>query len=550
MSQSDMIPFLIGEAANCLRSCRYQHALTLLTKAFLLDPKHRATFLPLAMSCQLLRRWTDLEHFCHLRLQASPDDTDAHYHLAGAALSLQKYSNAINLLKKVLAIYPQHFNAWIDLGCTWKKTGDIEQAIHCFHKAVTLDPSSVIAQDNLLFSLLFSNSYSREQLFEAHRNWGALQIISTTAPFLPVVGGRIRIGYLSPDFREHSVTSFLEPLLISHDHSRFEIFCYHSHTDEDAVTERLKSYADQWRKIADINDNDAAKLIHNDGIHILVELAGHTAWNRLLLLNLRPAPIQITWLGYPHSTGMTSVDYRITDAVTDPPGVSEQLHTEELIHLSKTFLCFQPPDGIHPSHTLPYQRNGYITFGSFNNFAKVSPATIDCWRKILTLVPDAHLLLKSEIFTDQEACRMITEKFALPQNRLIMIGTTPDRNAHMALYGQVDIALDTFPYNGTTTTCEALYMGVPVITLVGDHHASRVGGSLLQTVGVGELAANSVEEYVEKAIELARDVPRLAMFRMQLPKMIASSPLMDRKGFTIEIEQVYQQMWQRVTAGD
>jgi predicted O-linked N-acetylglucosamine transferase (SPINDLY family) len=280
-----------------------------------------------------------------------------------------------------------------------------------------------------------------------------------------------------------------------------------------------------------------------------VELAGHTAWNRLPLLNLHPAPIQVSWLGYPHSTGLPSVDYRITDTIADPPGVSDRLHTEQLVRLPKTFICYRPPDDFEPFRALPYQRNGYITFGSFNNFAKVSPATIKCWRQILTMMPDSKLLLKSAVFAEEDACRMIAERLDIPLNRLVMIGSTPDRTSHLALYSQVDIALDTFPYNGTTTTCEALYMGVPVITISGDHHAARVGASILGTVGVGELVASSVESYIDKTVKLACDIPRLVWLREHLPGLMANSPLMDQEGFTIALESAYQQMWQHFIDG-
>ena len=532
-----------------MTSRRYSQAFTLLSKAFLLDPAHTSSFSPIATLCQLSQRWGELEHFCHIRLKTCPNDTEALYHLAGADLSQWRFVEAIELLKKTIAINPHHVNAWIDLGCAWKKFGEIDQALHCFQKAVAEAPDLNIAHDNLLFTMLFSDRYSPEELFAAHRNRWMQHTSSNWSRIKPEFNGRIRVGYLSPDFCDHSVASFLEPLLASHDISRFDIFCYHSHTKEDAVTQRLKSYNNHWHNIAEIDDDAAAELIRSDGINILVELAGHTAWNRLPLLNLRPAPIQVSWLGYPHSTGMLSVDYRITDSMADPLGISDQLYTEKLVRLPRTFICYRPPDGFEPFRTLPYQRNGYITFGSFNNFAKVSPAVIKCWRQILTMVPDSRLLLKSAVFTEETACQIIAQRLDLPLNRLIMIGSTPDRTSHLALYSQVDIALDTFPYNGTTTTCEALYMGVPVVTVLGDHHAARVGASILGTVGVGELVAGSADGYIDKAIELAHDIPRLVWFRQHLPGLMANSPLMDQDRFTAAMEAAYRQMWQHFIDG-
>jgi predicted O-linked N-acetylglucosamine transferase (SPINDLY family) len=241
---------------------------------------------------------------------------------------------------------------------------------------------------------------------------------------------------------------------------------------------------------------------------------------------------------------MQAVDYRITDAVADPPGKSEQWHTEQLVRLPDTFLCYQPPEAPPLSMSLPCRRNKFITLASFNNFAKVSPTILDCWREILARIPDARLLLKSEVFADPGVCRRLVEKLGFPEDRILLIGKTPDRNAHMAMYDQVDIALDTFPYNGTTTTCEALYMGVPVVTLAGQTHAARVGASLLGTVGLADLVADTVSGYVETVIGLSRDLPRLLWLRQNIRGMMATSPLMDQCAFTAALEAAYRQMWQ------
>lgn len=549
-AENPLTSFLLGEAAANMADSRYTQVLMLLTKAFLNDPASPHTFVPLAGICRLMQRLDDLERFCRMRLRHCPDDAEAWYHLAGADFARNRIMAGIASLQATVTRNPRYIDAWIDLGCFWKKLREIERAIECFQRAVALDSTSIIAHDNLLFTMLFSDRYTPDELFEAHTSWAAHDGI-TAVPYTHESSptDRLRVGYLSPDFREHSVASFIEPVLAGHDRTQFEIICYHSHPDQDDVTARLRARVDGWRDISGVGDNEACDLIRADGIHILVDLAGHTAWNRLALLAMRPAPVQVTWLGYPHSTGLTAIDYRISDAMTDPPGMSERWHTEQLIRLPATFLCYQPPEAPYPTVAPPCYKNGFVTLASFNNFAKVSPTILECWREILTRIPDARLLLKSEVFSDPEACRWVVERLAIPEERLLFMGKTADRNAHLALYGQVDVALDTFPYNGTTTTCEALYMGVPVVSLAGQGHASRVGASLLNAVGIGELLAETRDDYVNTVVDLATDVTRLVQLRQNLRQKMAASPLMDQHRFVTALETEYRLMWQRRTDG-
>jgi predicted O-linked N-acetylglucosamine transferase (SPINDLY family) len=297
---------------------------------------------------------------------------------------------------------------------------------------------------------------------------------------------------------------------------------------------------ENWRDITDLDDAGAYDLIVRDGVTLLVDLAGHTAWNRLPLMALRPAPIQLTWIGYPHSTGLAQIDYRITDAVADPPGISESLHSEQPARLPGCFLCYTPPaDAPQPSAFPPVQNVGVLTFGCFNNLAKIPPTLLDCWKKLLEQVPQSRLLIKGEAFDDPAAQSELLKRFGLPDNRVLTCGWTPDRISHLALYNQVDIALDTWPYNGTTTTCEALWMGVPVVTLAGEHHASRVGASLLTAVGLEYCVCKSAEEYVQRAAELAGNLHLLQALRSNLRTMLYASPLMDGPGFTQKLEKLY-----------
>lgn len=532
----------LQEAAAHLASGNHDGALRTLRLLIVQQPLHNAGFTVFADLCTLLRQWALLSDICQQRLQYLPNDTETCCRYAQAELGQQHYLHAIALLEDVVKRTPEHAAAWHELGRMLKRLARVDEACACFRRAVTAAPDNRIFQDSLLFTQLFSDTCLPEEIAAAHRAWG------TNFPPIPVPDtawkptGRITVGYLSPDFREHSVASFIEPVLRHHDRQRFRIICYQCGPEQDGTTQRLCSMVEQWRNITDLDDAAAYDVIIRDGVTILVDLAGHTAWNRLPLLALRPAPLQMTWIGYPHSTGLTQIDYRITDAVADPPGTAESLHTEHLARLPGCFLCYSPPgDAPQPAGYLPMQENNALTFGCFNNLAKITPALLDCWRKLLEQIPQSRLLLKGEAFDDPAARSALLKQFALPENRVLTCGWTPDRTSHLSLYNQVDIALDTWPYNGTTTTCEALWMGVPVITLAGAHHASRVGASLLASAGLEFCVCHSAEEYIQRAIQLAGNLPLLRTLRTDLRAMLSASPLLDGIGFTRRLELLYQQ---------
>jgi predicted O-linked N-acetylglucosamine transferase (SPINDLY family) len=291
-----------------------------------------------------------------------------------------------------------------------------------------------------------------------------------------------------------------------------------------------------------------AENIREDGIDILVDLAGHTFGHRLLVFARKPAPVQVTWLGYPNTTGMTAMDYRVTDAWVDPPGDGDARHTETLVRLSRGFLCYQPLPDSPPVSELPSRATGYITFGCFNNSAKISTPVLDAWSEILKAVPGSRLLLKARQLRDPSLRRHFErelQKRGVDPQRVEMLGRIESKFGHLDLYGRVDIGLDPFPYNGTTTTCEALWMGVPVVVLAGDRHAGRVGVSLLTSVNLTELIAETVPEYQRIAVELALNSERLAAYRSGMRERMRQSPLLDAAGFTHAMESAYRDMWRR-----
>jgi predicted O-linked N-acetylglucosamine transferase (SPINDLY family) len=334
----------------------------------------------------------------------------------------------------------------------------------------------------------------------------------------------------------------MEPILSRHDRDRFEVFCYADVSHPDDVTARLRALPVTWRDLAGIGHEAAAELVRADGIDILVDLGGHTRRSRLLVLARRPAPVQVTYLGYPNTTGLTQMDYRLTDAAADPPGESDSLHTEKLVRLPNGFLCYCPPaDAPAPSRS----RDSGIVFASFNNMAKVTPEAISVWARILASVPGSRLLLKNRALGDRQVARVIAEVFSrcgLDINRLELRAPAAATADHLAVYNEVDIALDTFPYNGTTTTCEALWMGVPVVTWTGDTHAARVGTSIFRRIGLPELVGTSPEEYVRIAVELAGDRVRLKALRTGMRERMEASPLLSAQRITADIEAAYQGM--------
>jgi predicted O-linked N-acetylglucosamine transferase (SPINDLY family) len=357
---------------------------------------------------------------------------------------------------------------------------------------------------------------------------------------------RLKIGYVSSDFRQHSVAWFIEPVLAHHDRERFEIFCYANLFQEDAVTERLKAHADHWRKIYGLPDELAAQQIRADQIDILVDLNGHTAENRLLVFARKPAPVQVTWLGYPNTTGLSAMDYRLTDGFADPVGMTEPFHSETLIRLPECFSCYQPPRDAPAVSELPAKEKGYITFGSFNKLTKVTPEVMATWARILQAVPGSRLALQSAGLGEDAMQQMVREAFAglgITPERLELHGHDRSQKTHLERYRNIDIGLDPFPYNGTTTTCDALWMGVPVVTLAGKVHAGRVGVSQMSNLGLTELIGQTPEEYVAIATRLATDRERLGALRKELRSRMTASPLMDAPRFTTNLEQAYRGMW-------
>lgn len=459
-----------------------------------------------------------------------------------------KFEEALKCYNRAIELDPEQAEAYANKAATLKNLGKTDEAIETIKIALALSPNEAWIYTNLLLTMLYASSVSPEELAETARQFGkkiADQHLRNR-PFLhdKDPDRRLKIGYVSPDFRSHAVRYFLSPIY-EHDTKNFELFAYSKTETEDEITEMIKGHFDHWRDIKYLNSDDAADLIEKDKIDILVDPAGHTANNGLMIFAIKPAPIQITWLGYTATTGIKAMDYRITDIYAEPVGMTEYLNTENLWRLPDIFAAYSPheksPEVIdHP----PFEDNGYITFGCLNNFTKVTDTVIQTWTKILKQVPNSKLLLEISGIDNEKIKSEIEDRilqFGLTKDRLILL---PFKKSNQyVLYNRIDIALDPFPAVGGTTGMDTLWMGVPYITLAGRHFASRMGVSILTNAGLAELIAKDTEDYIDMAVSLAKDPDRLRHLRHGLRERFAASPAMDQKRFARNMEAAYREMW-------
>ncbi len=479
-----------------------------------------------------------------------PDDADLCTSSGVVCLQLGRMAEAETWFRRALDLRAGDAAATVWLAQTLSGSLRTDQAVEMLREDVRARPGRASVQQTLVFLLMYLDGAQPEEVFREHRLAGLLTARSAggVPPRVLVDADperRLAIGYISPDFRQHSCAYFIEPLLAHHERARVRTIAYSSTSGRDAVTRRLRALVDEWRDVRPMSDEALAAQIAADRVDIAVDLAGHSASNRLATLAYRPAPIAMTYMGYPNTTGMPGIDYRLVDARTDPPG-SDSLATESLLRLVECFLCYQPPADAPPVAVPPGAARGQTTFGSFNALDKVSPSTTAAWAAILAAKPDSRLVLKSSKLGDVSVRERLLARFethGVGRARIECLPWTGSIREHLECYGNVDIALDPFPYNGTTTTCESLYMGVPVVALAGAAHAGRVGCSLLSSVGHPELVATSVEHYVRLAVDLASDPERLAALRRGLRSAVTTSALCDGPGHARRVEAEYRRAW-------
>jgi predicted O-linked N-acetylglucosamine transferase (SPINDLY family) len=481
-------------------------------------------------------------------IDLDPNQAAAHNNLGNVLKELGMLEEAVASYKRALELRPDYADAYNNLGVTLTAQGQWDQAAYSYQQALTCRPDYASAHSNLLSCWNYDPTADNDALFAEHRNWAErhARVPLDTAYRNDRNPNRVlRVGYVSPDFFRHAVADFLKPIFAHHDPSQVELYCYAQVLAPDATTVYFQSRAHQWRWTLGLSDVELADQIRNDQIDILVDLAGHTANSRLLAFAYKPAPVQITYLGYPNTTGLTTVDYRLTDAIADPLGEPVR-HTEELVRLPLAF-CYQPPDHAPDVSPSPALALGRITFGSLNNLAKLNEQVIDLWCAILQAVPTSRLLIfRNSLRGSGEAYfhRQFILRGIGPE-RFTLSHAVPDERNYLSIYESIDVALDPFPWSGHTTTCEALWMGVPVITLYGERYATRMAACALTALGMTEFIADTPERYLETASGWADDVSRLARLRSGLRDRMRASPLCDGQGFTRSLEQTYRELWRR-----
>lgn len=485
-----------------------------------------------------------------------PEYSEALVSLGSLLIKEGRLDESEGYFKRALEIDPHNGAAHNDLSRLYRSQGHAEEALVYNRKALALEPKNRMAAGNVLYGLCYLDNASPEAVADEHRQLGQEHYplpLNWTPPWtsLDLPRRPLHVAYLSGDFCNHSVSYFLEPILQHHDQSRCKIYCYSNKNISDQTTLRMKSLGTEWREIFGLMPEQIADLMIQDRIDILVDLSGHTSGNRLDVCALRPAPVQVCWLGYPHSTGLKQIDYYLSDSLCDPPGMTDHLYSEQVWRLPRVFNCYLPPPEFPPVSPPPCSSGVGVTFGCFNNFAKVNDGLVALWAKILAAVPGSRLCIKSMALGSDSTRQFVSARFdahGIDQGRILVNQAIPSIVGHLAHYSQIDIALDTYPYHGTTTTCEALWMGVPVVTLAGRTHLSRVGVSLLENVGLADLVAHSPEEYVRVAAALAHDRERLSALRYDLRRNMAFSPLMDAAGLTREVEDAFTEMYSRAVA--
>lgn len=461
-------------------------------------------------------------------------------------------------LRRAIALDPNLVSAHVMLGNALRSLGRYKEMEAAYRRALAIDPSLREVRENLrslpLLQMLYESDTTPVDIYRRHREWGDAVIVEARKNHPPSASfpnrcdpeRQLRVAYLSPDFRYHAVSFFFEPLLAHHDTNAVAPYCYAELEKPDIVTTTLQKFGGIWRNTFGLDNAAVRAQLRADEIDIAIDLAGHTGRGRLNAFAVKPAPVSATWLGYPATTGLSTIDWRITDAHADPPG-QEEFHSEKLMRLPDSFLCYHFYGTVTPPLTPPPAlARGAITFGSFNNPLKLSPQTIAAWARILDQVPESRLVLKSLRFIDPSRRADFLERFAangITAEHLELRQPQPHMVDHLNSYAEIDIALDPFPYNGTTTTCEAMWMGVPMISLIGDHHAARVGFDLLSQVGLAEFAAADIESYIAKAVALAGDLPQLARLRQDLRERMRQSPLCDAPRFARAFEAALRRMW-------
>jgi protein O-GlcNAc transferase len=532
---------------------RFDEAIAVFGRAFRLQPDYPEGHNNLGNALKEQGKLNEAIAAFRRALELKPQYPEAHNNLGTALGEQGQVDEAAAAFQNALSLQPGFPEAHNNLGNALKDQGELDEAIASYRRALALKPHFAEAHSNLIYALQLLPGENRARIAEEHQCWNR-QFSDPVKPFPrphandPATAGRLRIGYVSPDLRDHPVGRYVLPLFEHHDRERFEIVCYSGVARPDWITARLRALAGEWRHTAGVSDVRLAEMIREDRVDILVDLAMHTAGNRLPVFAREPAPVQVAWLAYPGSTGLPGIRYRFTDARMEPPGEDSAWSAEEPVYLPDCWCCYRPAGEFPQINGLPALSAEGVTFGSLNNFAKVNDAALALWARILVAVKRSRLVMLCPEGKARERVQAFFGARGVAANRLQWVAYM-SRAEYLRLFQRIDIGLDPFPCNGMTTTCDALWMGVPVLTLPGEIPASRAGLSLLSNVGLEELAAPSEERYARTAVELAGNLTRLADLRATLRPRMLASPLMDASRFARNVEAACRFMWERWRAG-
>ncbi len=526
----------------------YTRAIAHFGSAILADPGRAGFHYNLAIAQQSIGQLSNALKSYERAIALQPTHLDARCNLAALNHAIGNLPDAVSGYQQALALQPDHAISLRNLGGALPSLGRVGEAIECLRRALALRPDFVAAFDNLLQALNYAVDETPEAIFQAHKDYDqrlCLPLRSTWTPHTNVrkTRRRLRVGYVSPDFRRHSVRHVLEPLLAHHDHKGFTVTAYADLHSADEVTRRYQSYADHWVPTAGMSDQDLAQRIRADRIDILVDLAGHTAGNRLSVFARKPAPVSLSWLGYGYTSGLSAIDYFLTDAVAVPVG-SEHLFSEQPWRLAPVAFSYRPAEDMGEVGDLPALVNGHVTFGTLTRAARINDLDLRAWAQVLRRVPNARLIVDSHNYKYAAMQRELGQRFA-------DMGIEPGRvdigfkSPPWDVLRRTDITLDCFPHNSGTTLLESLYMGVPFVTLAGRPSLGRLGASLLTGAGHPEWIAHHECDYVEHCVALASDLPRLATIRSALRDQLRATPLMDEAGFARKVESAYREMFRR-----
>jgi predicted O-linked N-acetylglucosamine transferase (SPINDLY family) len=482
-------------------------------------------------------------------LKRDSKNATIHSNIGTCYIEMKQWQKAFEHFQTGLALDSNHAGIHTNLSQAYRLIGHMPEAVAHIKKVIDLESGSTVAQSNLLLYLNYCSDVSSDELYYYHRKWGNTFSITPKNQLnfsnFPDPDRPIRLAYISPDFRGHSVGYFIEPALMQYHPGQFEIYCYAHVPTPDQTTVKIQKHVNKFTMIHTMDDQQVASQIQKDGIDILVDLAGHTANSRIRVMTYQAAPIQINYLGYPTTSGLKHIDYRLTDAVIDPNGTSDSYYTEKLIHIDPCFFCLSSLGNKLPVSPTPALHNKKICFGAFHNTSKVNEIIIQLWSKVLLQIPESKILLQASAYDDPDIVRYFQtcfEKYGIKNHRVVCIGTLPFEQ-YLKLHHQIDIMLDTQPWTGHTTSCHSLWMGVPILTLSGIRHASRIGQRLILALDLPEWIARDHHDFVKKAVHLTKHLNELNTLRQSMRHRIIESGISNRSQYVHSLENTFRQLW-------